>query len=216
MWMDDSELIDVLSRMSNLCIVVTKQTSRELGRPKADRVKQLAAQTGLMQAAFPELGELSAKVNGSPRVVGPLTPDWTQEQLIHGVRELGYRKSGGRLVPIVHAKILLLGRMMWSDEDSSGYMVDEHFFVPRRLWVGSANFTGSSRRSYEMGLWTEDPDLLHAARRFLLKLVALSEPLGLGPDVPDPEFAPVEYDEAAMFEYLAEMRADHLAEDGDE
>lgn len=216
MWMDDPELIDVLARMSNLCIVVTKQRAKDLSRPKADRVKQLAADTGLLQSAFPELGDLAAKVDGRAMVVGPGTGDWTEEQLIPGVREVGYRKTGGQFVPIVHAKILLLGRMLWTDELPSGHLVDEHFFVPERLWIGSANFTTSSRSSLEMGLWTEDPDLLGVARRFLLGLVGLSEPLGLGPDLPAPELVPVEYDDAAFFEYMAEMRADHLADDADE
>lgn len=107
-------------------------------------------------------------------------------------------------MPILHAKLALLGDMCWTDEHPSGHIVDQTFFVPRRLWVGSANFTGSSRRSLEFGAWLTDASLLRAARAFLLDLVAHSEPLRDGPDEMQPEFAPVEYDDAAFIEYLRE------------
>lgn len=46
--------------------------------------------------------------------------------------------------------------------------------------------------------------LLTAARRFLLGLLAMSEPLRHGPDDMEPELAPVEYDDAAFIEYMSE------------
>lgn len=43
----------------------------------------------------------------------------------------------------------------------------------------------------------------NVARKFLLNLVAISEPLGTGPDTPAPELLlPVSYDDAAMSEAL--------------
>ena len=56
-----------------------------------------------------------------------------------------------------------------------------------------------------MGLWTHDPLLLAAARKFLLTLVAMSEPLGSGPDGMDPELSPVEFDDAEFIDYLREL-----------
>jgi hypothetical protein len=90
--------------------------------------------------------------------VGPDGPRLDSE--FPPIRELGFRKVGNRLVPNVHAKIALMGHMRWTDEHPAGYSVDQIYFEPRRLWVGSANFTASSRRSLEMGMWTTDSQLL--------------------------------------------------------
>lgn len=121
------------------------------------------------------------------------------------MREVGFRRRDDHsLVPIVHAKILLLGTMMWTDEHPSGHVDDHIWFEPECLWVGSANFTRSSRRSLEMGLWTSEPKLLTAARQFLTTLVSISEPLGTGPDIVDPELEPVQFDHEAFLDYLAD------------
>jgi hypothetical protein len=212
MWMDDPELIDVLKRMSNVCVVITKQTKDNLARKKAQPLWELAESTGLAHDAYHELFEYAPRREGSPLVAGPGTPDWRDAD-IGGVREVGFRRVGGQLVPIVHAKMALLGRMGWTDEHPSGHVVDELYFVPERLWIGSANFTESSRRGLEMGHWTSDADLMDAARRFLLHLVALSEPLGAGPDILDPELEPVVYDDDAIREYLREH--DYADEDNE-
>lgn len=55
-------------------------------------------------------------------------------------------------------------------------------------------------------MWTEDRELMAAARDWLLTLVSLSEPLGSGPDDLDPELLPVEYDDAAIFESMSDER----------
>jgi len=202
MWMDDPELIDVLGRMANVCVVVTKQPQGKYTRAGLEMLTKLAEESGLAQAAYPELAELAPRHNGRPLVVGPGSSSWVDEVDIGGVREIGFRRVGNRLVPIVHAKIMLLGRMGWTDEHPSGDVVDQLFFVPEKLWIGSANFTKSSRSSLEMGMWTEDRELMAAARDWLLTLVGLSESLGSGPDDIDPELLPVEYDDAAIFESM--------------
>jgi hypothetical protein len=201
MWMDDPELISVLGDMANVCIVVAKQAQKNLGRSKADAVRRLAESNGIAQSAYYELLGHAPKVGSKPLVVGPWTPEWTDDTLIGAVREIGSRRSKGRLVPILHAKLALLGRMYWTDEDPEGHVDDHIWFDPEKLWVGSANFTESSRRSLEMGMWTYDPELMAAARRFLTTLVSLSEPLGIGPDVMDPELLPVDYDDDAFRDY---------------
>lgn len=209
MWMDDAELISVLGSMSNVCVIVTKQSARRYDDPKTKPLRDLAENNGLAQEAFPELSEyeLVDETTGAPLVVGPYTPNWRENSVIHGVREVGFRKerdSEGRerYVPLAHAKIALVGQMLWSDEHPSGAVVDEMWFVPEKLWIGSANFTASSRRSIEIGMWTADHDLMGAARSFLLDLVKLSEPLGMGPNVLNPELRPIDYD--AFQEYLEE------------
>jgi hypothetical protein len=204
MWMDDPELLDVLERMANVCVVVTKQARSKYRRPHTEALQDLATKAGLAQRAFHELAELAPHDAGRPTIVGPFGTGWDDNE-IAGVREVGFRKLGDRLVPIVHAKILLLGDMYWTDEHPAGAVADIIGFRPRRLWLGSANFTKSSRSSLEMGMWTSDPAMLAAARDWLLSMVAISEPLGLGEDLMAPELLPVEYDDDAIVEYLREV-----------
>lgn len=206
MWMDDPQLIDVLGRMANACVVVTKQAAGKYTKEGQERLTRLATECGLAQVAYPELSELALQRDGRPLVVGPGSLPWVDQVDIGAVREVGYRKVGSHLVPIVHAKIMLLGQMGWTDEHPSGAVVDDLFFAPEKLWIGSANFTKSSRSSLEMGMWTADQDLIAAARDWLLTLVGLSEPLGSGPDHLDPQLVPVEYDDAAILEYLRDQQ----------
>lgn len=206
MWMDDSDLIAALRQMANVCIVVTKQQQYKYKGESFERLVALARDHGLTQEAYPELHELAVPQEGKPLIIGPGTPPWWKEEGIPAVREVGFRKAGKQLVPIVHAKIALLGDLIWTDEHPSGYLTDELRFVPKRLWIGSANFTRSSRASLEMGVWLSNPQLMDATRRFLLTLISLSEPLGQGPDDLDPELLPVEYDDAAILEYFRETQ----------
>lgn len=209
MTMDDPDLMEALEQVGNACIVITKQESRHHGTPKWSQLEDFneSHTHGLIAWAFPELEGLAPHDGGRPRVVGPYDPDWRRLMDIGGVREVGYRKAGGHLVPIVHAKLALLGDVWSVEEGDDGFERITPRFVPTRLWVGSANFTQASRRSLEMGMWTSDTELMEAARRFLIGLIAQSEPLGKGPDGPQPELLPVEYDDeafrAAHADYLA-------------
>lgn len=204
MAMDDHDLLTELRRCESSCVVVTKQEQRRYGKDAFQRLEEHAADAqGLAQSAFPELADLAPTLNGEPLIVGPYGP--TVDGDVPAVRELGFRKVDNQLVPIVHAKMALIGDMCWTDEHPSGHVVDHIFFVPRKLWAGSVNFTASSRRSLEFGTWITDASLLKAARRFLLGLVAMSEPLREGPDDMQPELTPVEYDDAAFIEYMREV-----------
>lgn len=109
------------------------------------------------------------------------------------------------MVPIVHAKLALLGHLWWHDEDALGYVDDVIGFRPRRLWISSANFTRSSRRSLEFGFWTEEPALLDGAERFLVKLMGSSEGVDPASDVFQPDLAPYEFDDEATADYAAEF-----------
>ena len=204
-WVDDEELLARISRMAT-CVVMTKhpRTKREL--EKQARLREVnESATGFREDALLALGGMAPKVGGKPLVVGPGTP--LGEGVIDTIRTLGYRK-GNKPVPLVHAKLALLGHLWWSDEGPLGRVEDVFGFRPLRLWVSSGNFTRSSRRNIEFGYWTEDPALLSAAQHFLEALISASEKLDSASDAPDPEFAPFEFDDEAMAEYAAEMMGD--------
>ena len=143
---------------------------------------------------------------GQPLVVGPYT-QW--ETRIPSIRSVGFRVPRPALPPIVHAKLALLGHFRWHDEPE-----DTIWFTPNRLWISSANFTRSSRSSLDFGYWTEDAALLEGTQRFLLRLIASSEPIDAAADGLDPELAAIKYDDMAMGEALAEMGG--FADDEDE
>jgi hypothetical protein len=103
--------------------------------------------------------------------------------------------------------------MWWHDEGAVGHVEDVIGFRPYRLWISSANFTAASRRSLEFGYWTEQPELLAGAERFLVRLMASSEDLDPDADIPDPELTQVEFDDEAMAEAMAEARWDDADED---
>ena len=120
------------------------------------------------------------------------------------IRTIGYRKSGRRdSPPVMHAKLALLGHLWWHDEGEFG-VEDVTGFTPRRLWISSANFTESSRRSLEFGYWTEGKALMEGAEGFLVRLIAASEGLDPHADLIDPDLASVEFDDEAMWEALGD------------
>ena len=152
--------------------------------------------------AFSALTGLAPKTNGKPMLVGPSTA--THNITIPTIRTLGYRKTD-RMVPILHAKLALLGNLWWHDEDGSGHVADVVGFTARRLWIGSANFTQRSRESLEFGYWTEEPTLMAAAERFLTQLMGSSESVHPGSDSFDPDLAEVDFDDEAMIEAMSQM-----------
>jgi hypothetical protein len=105
------------------------------------------------------------------------------------------------LVPILHAKIVLLGELWWHDEDEFG-TADVTGFRPRRLWLASANGTASSRANLEFGVWMTDPVLLREATRFLGGLLRQSEDLDPDAHDMDPDLVEPDYDDAAFAEAL--------------
>lgn len=194
MWMDDPALLDKLGELAGACVVVTKQ-ARKRTFDKLAPLRDLNERTpGVPMRAFAGLSEMEPKVGGKPAVVGP--GDRMGDGYLSSVRSLGYRRASDKLVPILHAKLALLGHV-WRYEDWIGEGMS---FTPCRLWISSANFTERSRESLEFGFWTEDADLVRGASRFLVKVLGYSEPLESDADTPDPELAQVEYDDYAMAE----------------
>jgi hypothetical protein len=118
-------------------------------------------------------------------------------------RAIGYRKTGNRLVPILHTKMALLGEVWWHDEDGLGGVADVTGFRSQRLWVSSANGTASSRGDLECGFWIHDPALLREAQRFLVGLLRHSEDFDPDADDLEPGLAEPAYDDAAFAEALA-------------
>lgn len=215
MWIDDEELIGKLGELTAACIIVTKQGRKASERRRLEPLAALNERTpGMPIRAFAELSGLAPKVDGKPAIVGPYTP--IDGAVVPTIRTLGYRRLDDRLPPIIHAKLALLGHLWWHDEGPLGHVDDVIGFAPRRLWVSSANFTRSSRASLEFGYWTEDPELVGGAERFLVKLMRASEGLDPAADAFEPDLAPFEFDDEAMAEAWAELRGDEDIGDGDE
>ncbi len=209
MWIDDDELIDKLKELSATCIVITKQGRKQHELEKLQPLRALNdATAGMPIRTFPGLGGLAPKVDGEPVIVGPYSK--IDDSNLPTIRTLGYRKPGrGRgYPPIIHAKLALLGHLWWHDEGPLGDVEDVAGFTARRLWVSSANFTRSSRKSLEFGYWTEEPALVEGAERFLINLIRRSEDVDPDADSPEPTLAPVDFDDAAMAEALAEAQWD--------
>jgi len=207
MWINDDLLIDKLEELAAACIVVTKQGRQE--QQKLAPLAQLNRRTpGMPVHAFAELTGLAPKAGGGPVVLGPSSPIYNEP--IPTIRTLGFRKSKAhQMPPIIHAKLALLGHLWWHDEDDSpAGVADVTGFQPFRLWTSTANFTKSSRSNLEFGYWTEDPALLEGAERFLVKLMRSSEALDPAVDHFEPELVPVEYDDEAMAEAMAEREWD--------
>lgn len=207
-WIDDEPLLDKLSAFAAACVVMTKQARSRWQLEKLERLQLINESTpGLRVRPFPDLHWFAPRVDGAPLVVGPWGPN-PEETVLPTIRTIGYRKAGDRdSPPLMHAKLVLLGHLWWHDEGELG-VEDVEGFALRRLWISSANFTASSRRSLEFGYWTEDPSLLEGAERFLLKLVRASEDLNPDSDVIDPELIAVEFDDEAMIEAMGEHQAD--------
>jgi len=212
-WLTDPELMRKLRELTCACIVITKQGRSKRDLEQLPELHELNAVTpGLPVEAFPDLIELAPHLDDEPVTVGPY--DRVGELVIPTVRTLGFRRhaSDSGYVPLMHAKLALLGDLWWHDEDALGYPADVIGFRARRLWVSSANFTLSSRASLEYGYWSADPALLEGMERFLLRLVAASEGLA-GADEPAPQFLPVDYDDEALREVMAESEWEEDAED---
>jgi hypothetical protein len=204
-WIDDTELIDKTGELSSACIVVSKQGRKPREIRKLEPLAALNKRTpGMPVQAFSALTDLAPKEDGKPTVVGPYSRPY--EESIPTIRTLGFRKGRDNdSPPILHAKLALLGYLWWHDEDALGHISDVFGFEAQRLWVSSANFTSSSRRNIEFGLWMEEPAPLEGAERFLVRLMRSSEALNPASDLFDPELVPVDYDDEAMAEAYQEM-----------
>jgi hypothetical protein len=195
MWLDDPELIERIANFPYACVVITKQPRDRRHQTRLDKLKPVLERCpGFPGDALPELRWLAPREDP---VVGPYSP--APHPRLPALRTIGYRKADDKLVPILHAKMALLGELWWHDEDDFG-IADVTGFRPQRLWLASANGTASSRANLEFGIWITEPVLLREATRFLGGLMSHSE--DLDPDSPgmEPGLVEPDYDDAAFAE----------------
>jgi hypothetical protein len=207
-WLDDQQLLKQIAEYPYACVAFTKQPRPFPPRKLARLRDAMERSHGFPADALPGLETLAPPDEfGQPQVVGPgtsLPPHLT----IKSLRTVGYRDTGGRLVPLLHAKMVLLGDLRWHDEDELGMPADILIFRPRRLWIGSANGTYSSRFSLEFGCWQTEPELLAQAQRFLTEVIAHSEELDPDSDDMHPDLVEVDFDDEAMAEAYAQLLDD--------
>ena len=191
LWVDDPELLQRIAEFPSACVVVSKQPR---GKRPVERLRKVGEAVkdaaGFPVRALSELEELRFHQGGKAPLLGPGSP---QEYIrLPALRTLGYRKAGNHLVPILHTKMMLLGELWRHDEDGLGGVADVTGFTPHRLWL-------------------EDPDLLNAARRFLVEVLAHSQELDPDSNGLEPDLVVPDYDDEAMWEAmtaLAEYDAD--------
>jgi hypothetical protein len=207
-WLTDSPIVDRLLRFSDSCVVINKPNSQpDAIQNEFRQIQRLHSQgRGLFLDSLRGFDMLAPKVGGKPLLVGPYSGK-PERDLFKSVRVAGVRGSRGA-APLVHAKMLLVGVVHYSDEHPEGYVEETWQFEPRRLWFGSANFTYNSRRSIEFGTWVDDAALLGQALNFLTDLLSFSEPLVSTSVDPDPELVIYDEDEEAMWEAWRDTRYD--------
>jgi hypothetical protein len=206
-WLDDSRLLERIASYPYACVTFTKQP-RPFRPHKLTRLqKVLDCGRGFPAAAFEGLETLMPLDDlGQPQIVGPYSP--APNHMFRPLRTLGYRRVGGKLVPLLHAKLMLLGELTWMEDEEFG-LGDITRFQPRKLWIGSANGTFSSRFNLEIGCWQTQPELLSSAQDFLAQILANSEDLDPAADTMEPELAEPVYDDAAMAEAAALLDDDY-------
>ncbi|WP_331446594.1 hypothetical protein [Streptomyces xanthochromogenes] len=212
-WLDDQGLLSRIDHFPSACVVVTKQELKKRGQDRFERLKQYADRgSGFPADVFAEMTGLVSRYDGPPPVIGPYTP-LADELRVPTIRSFGFRKAGKRPVPLIHAKMFLLGHLWWHDEDGSpSGVADVTGFTPKRLWLGSTNGTKSSRLGLEFGVWLDDPDLLADAQQFLVKVMRSSETIDPDDDLFEPEYINVKYDDDAFYEAMSDS-FDALDED---
>ena len=88
--------------------MVTKHGRRER---KLDRLYVANERVpGLPLRAFAELTGLAPKIEGKPQVVGPY--DRIEDVELPPIRTIGFRQVTDRSVPLMHAKLALLGHTL--------------------------------------------------------------------------------------------------------
>jgi hypothetical protein len=194
-WLTSPAVARRLLGLGAFCVVVDK------GTWFPDRLRD--PDKGLPNIALLRLRDMApSDSGGSAPVLGPYSQ--MPEHEIGPVRVAGWHREGTK--PLLHAKILVLGHVVhnvYGPED--GYGEEMLDFEPRTVWLGSANWTGMSRKHLELGFACDDPDLVREAADFVADVIAFSEPVNSVCAGPEPNLVRVEYDDAAMAEALGEL-----------
>jgi len=209
-WLTDRDVADALTAFDQSCIIVDKQ------QPEFGAVKRLAVRGRPISSTYLEgFDELSvADEEGNAPVVGPYDglPDPTD---LGPIRVVGWQKAvDGSARPMLHSKLLVVGVTTYYEDDE---MFAGHIptFRPLATWMGSANWTYASRQQIEFGLWSHDQQLVDRNYRYLLSLLAFSEPRGASTVGPEPNLVSVVWDDDGFREYLAE-HPDRFGDDDEE
>jgi hypothetical protein len=207
-WLTSEAVIDRLDQLNSLCVVIDK------GIESRHAVRRLLGNEddgfprGFPNAAISALAGLIPANDGELVVVGPYTPREVVEHIIEPVRVLGWRR--GRNNPIIHAKMLVLGKVVWEDYGHPDYGSDEQVkFRPTAVWWGSANWTETSPNHLEVGFVSHDAKLIDAATDFVADVIAFSEPFDSDCAGPEPNMLGYEVDDAAMWEASENQRLAH-------
>lgn len=193
---------DALLELTSCCVVVDKQSRGSSAMSRlATRVEG-----GLGSQYLYELNNLTLPdKSGAGPTVGPYTP-WPEPVELGPVRLAGWQRDpGGGQRPLLHAKMLLLGVTVIGEGE---FGEEVPMFVPKRTWLGSANWTVSASRHLEYGIWCDDPALMGNTRQFLVDVLRFSEAAGSAAIGPEPQLVDIEFDDDAFREYVAEHGAD--------
>ncbi len=212
-WLTSHAVIDRLEKFGSLCVVIDKGTENRDAATRLVAEEHGNNDLGFPNSAIRHLADMLPAPDGNRLVVGPYTPREETEHLIEPVRVVGWR--GGKNNPILHAKMLVMGRILLKDYGHPDYGSDEQLeFEPMSVWWGSANWTDGSLNHLEVGSVTNDAGFLTAATEFVADVIAFSEPLGSDCAGPEPNLLSYEIDDAAMWEASERRRLDHL-DDGE-
>lgn len=196
-WFNSRAVQDRLLRMGGCCIVIDKGAKA--------RPQELISGGRPLPNVLPGL-DMTVPDGEGPTLLGPHSE--LPGHLLGPVRLAGWQRAErGRLKPLLHTKILVLGEVAWYryGPDDSPYS-EELGFRAEAVWWGSANWTDASRDHLEMGTYSTDVALADEALRFVSKVVEFSEPIDSMFIQPEPNLVPVDFDDAAMAEAYEDYR----------
>jgi hypothetical protein len=189
------DVVDALVPM-DCCLVVDRTQNK---RDAVDRLQREGRPLSTIYLpGFDDVGR--PQPDGRPPVIGPGSP--APEPLVLGpTRAAGW--SPGPRRPLVHAKVLIAGRSsVWEDD----WGQERWHLTPLRTWVGSANWTSFAPSHLEIGLWSDDAELMARNLQFLLDVLRFSQTFESASTGPEPELVDSEWDDEAFAQYDADLR----------
>jgi hypothetical protein len=203
-WVNHERLTAALASMGACCIVMDKG-AKDSGAASALHKNGRPIWAEHLPG-FDEVGYIEP--DGTRPMITPHGMQGRQVEALGPVRRAGYR--GGKQLPLLHAKLLVLGESWWFDNDEEGPWGPQYGFRPQRAWHGSANWTSNAGSHLEFGNWIDDPDLVDHTFRFLLDVITFSEPFESTTARPQPELVDATWDDAAFQEYFDEYGYDEV------
>jgi hypothetical protein len=214
-WLTDPDVVTALLR-TDCCVVIAKESRTAWGQVARLQDKG----SGVPKLMLRRLDFYATPAqDGTPvEAYGHEDPNPAHDVQLGPARVTGWRRVGseGRKFPLMHAKIAVLGYYDIRRRDADGHGAYETAdFRPVAAWTGSANFTIRSRVSGEIGMLTNDDDLVAELYDFVIDAIRISEPLNdTGPDDPSPELVDADSYEptSADLEYMRERHAEYMEE----